>query len=103
MTEATTITMPALQIDPARRCMLVERVAEVFNDIPMANAVQRVILVGKGVQTAVQNNDALKTMVQDSRFIESLHAAAKSRSTGVAVFPPALQSEFGSSREAQRV
>lgn len=97
MTEATQINL-----DPARRCMLVERVADIFNDIPVVSPVQRVVLVGKGVQQAAMNNDALKTMLGEARFIETLHAQAKFRSTGAATLPPALQGDVGVSKEAQR-
>lgn len=92
-----------LDIDPARRCMLVERVADVFNDIPMVSPVQRVVLVGKGVQQAAMGNEAIKAMIGETRFIEALHAQAKLRSTGVAAgLPPALQGDVGVAKEAPR-
>ena len=91
-----------INLDPARRCMLVERVADTFNDIPVVNPVQRVVLVGKGVQQAAMNNDALKTMLGETRFIETLHAQAKFRATGVVGLPPALQGDVGVSKEVQR-
>jgi hypothetical protein len=92
-----------IDIDPARRCMLVERVADVFNDIMMVSPVQRVVLVGKGVQQAAMNNEAIKTMIGETRFIETLHSQAKFRSTGVATgLPPALMGDLSASKEAQR-
>lgn len=92
-----------IDIDPARRCMLVERVADVFNDIPMVNPVQRIVLVGKGVQQAAMSNEAIKSMVAETRFIEALHAQAKFRSTGVASgLPAALKGDLSSSKEAAR-
>lgn len=97
MTEA-----PQIDLDPARRCMLVERVAEIFNDIPVVSPVQRVVIVGKGVQQAAMGNDAVKTMLGETRFIETLHTHAKLRSTGVAGLPPALPADAGVSKEAQR-
>lgn len=94
---------PQLSLDPARRCMLLERVAEAFNDIPMANPVQRIMVVGKGVQEASQTNEAVKGLIIETRFLESLHAEAKFRATGVVSYPPALQAEFHFNREQQRV
>lgn len=96
-----------LNLDVARRCMLVERVAEVFNSIPTLDPVQRVMQIAKGVMQASQSNEAIKTMVVDSRFLEQLHAEAKRRKTGEVVFPPPLAgaaaSDVSESREAQRV
>lgn len=92
-----------LDLDPARRCMLVERVTDIFDEIPMASAVQRVMIVGKGVQIASQNNEAVKAMIGESNFVAVLHAEAKTRMTGKQVLPAALRSEFGVSKEAERV
>lgn len=92
-----------LDLDPARRCMLLERVTEVFDEIPMVNAVQRVVIVGKGVQSASQSNEAVKSMIGETNFIAVLHAEAKTRMTGKQVLPAALRSEFGVSKEAERV
>jgi hypothetical protein len=94
---------PQISLDPARRCMLLERVVETFNDIPISNPVQRVMLVGKGVQTASQSNEAVKDLLISTRFLEALHAEAKFRSSGVVSYPPALSGEVSFNREQQRV
>lgn len=96
-----------LDLDVARKCMLLERVGLVFDAIPMADPAKRVMLVAQGVAAASQANENVKKMVQDTGYVNDLKAHAHYRMTGVAKFPPALRSVFEPpehiNREAARV
>lgn len=95
----------AINLDPARRCMLLERgVAEIYNDIPMSAPVQRIMLIGKGAGMASKSSEGIRQMLKETGFIEALHAEARSRSTGEVPLPPALHTEFKpAERETERV
>lgn len=92
-----------LDLTPARRCMLLERVAEIFDEIPMANPVQRAMIVGRAVQMACQENEAVKNMIIETRFLERLKIEAKARAGGDISYPPPLQSEITFGKENMRV
>lgn len=94
---------PGVSFDPIRRCMLVERVAEQLNDILLLDSVKRIVLLGRCVHEASQENEAIKEMIVKTQCIEGLHAEAKSRANGDVAFPAALSLNPGAQREVQRV
>lgn len=80
--------------EAARKSLILERVAHIFDLIPMTPPTQRVMLVAKGVVTACKSNDALRRHVQESGFIESLKHHAELRGSGESDLPAALRMSF---------
>ena len=83
-----------LELDIPRKCMLLERVGLIFDAIPMASPVERLMVVGRGIATASKSNENIRALIQEVNYIESLKAAAQFRVTGIALLPAALKASF---------
>lgn len=82
--------------------MLLERVAPIFDQIPMLPSPQRVMIIAKGVAAASQQNDNIKRIVQDTDYINALKNHAQYRATGAIAMPPALKTMFEAPSQASR-
>jgi hypothetical protein len=83
-----------LELDIPRKCMLLERVGLIFDAIPMASPVERLMVIGRGIATATKTNENIRTLIQEQNYIDALKGAAQFRVTGVAVLPAALKASF---------
>ena len=98
----TTENAIALDLEIARKCMLLERVGPIFDLIPMSDPMQRVILIAKGLSAASKENENLRKLIQQSGYIDTLKAHARYRETGEMKLPSALKSVFEAPASAAR-
>jgi hypothetical protein len=81
-------------LNAGRIAMLLEPVAEKFNDLLMNPPIRRVISVAESLNFVASNNETIYKIMNESGVISSLKEEGRSRGAGDVVVPQALVPDF---------